>query len=214
MHGLTDEIMAALLLTNLALVGSSRLAFCITLVAVQGALVGLLPLCSASGLTLRTMFLSVAVITCKGFVFPKLLSNAIRGADVRREIEPYVGYGLSLLVGLALLGISIWLGAKMPLPAVGTEAALVVPGAICTILIGLFLIVSRKKAVTQVLGYLVLENGIAAFGLAIVEGVPLLVELGILLDVFVAVFVMAIMIYRISQEFDHIDVDRLSALKG
>lgn len=214
MHGLTDEIMAALLLANLALVGSSRLAFCITLVAVQGVLVGLLPVFSASGLTLRTAFLATAVIIFKGFVFPKMLSNAIRGADVRREIEPYVGYGLSLIVGLALLGVSFWLGKKMPLPAMAPEAALVVPAAICTILIGLFLIVSRKKAVTQVLGYLVLENGVAAFGLAVVEGVPLLVELGILLDAFVAVFVMAIMIYRISQEFDHIDVDRLSALKG
>ncbi len=214
MHGVTEEIMAALLLANLALVGSSRLSFCITLVAVQGTLVGLLPVFSASGLTLRTTFLATAVIIFKGFVFPKLLSNAIRGADVRREIEPYVGYGLSLLVGLGLLAVSFWLGGKMPLPAMAPETAFVIPAAICTILIGLFLIVSRKKAVTQVLGYLVLENGVAAFGLAVVEGVPLLVELGILLDVFVAVFVMAIMIYRISQEFDHIDVDRLSALKG
>lgn len=63
-------------------------------------------------------------------------------------------------------------------------------------------------------GYLVLENGIAAFGLAVVPDVPLLVELGLLLDVFVAVFVMAIIIYHISREFDHIDADRLSALKG
>ncbi|HAK93492.1 MAG TPA: hydrogenase [Planctomycetes bacterium] len=214
MHGMTDGIMAALLVLNLALLGTSRLAFCITLVAAQGVLTGLLPLVSSSGVTLRTLFLAAAVIALKGVVFPRLLSNAIRGADVRREVEPYVGWGLSLLLGLGLLGISFWLGAKLPLPAAAPEAALVVPGAICTILIGLLVIVSRKKAVTQVAGYLVLENGIAAFGLAVVPDVPLLIELGILLDVFVAVFVMAIMIYRISQEFDHIDADRLSALKG
>lgn len=214
MHGVTDDIMAAMLLLNLAVLGTSRLTFCITLVAAQGALVGLLPLVSSSGVTLRTLILAGAAITLKGIVFPRLLSSAMRGADVRREVEPYVGWGFSLLLGLALLGISFWLGAKLPLPPAAPESAFVVPGAICTILIGLLVIVSRKKAVTQVVGYLVLENGIAAFGLAVVPDVPLLVELGLLLDVFVAVFVMAIIIYHISREFDHIDADRLSALKG
>jgi hydrogenase-4 component E len=77
----------------------------------------------------------------------------------------------------------------------------------------LLLIVSRRKAVTQTLGYLAMENGIYAFGLAFAVEEPLLVEMGVLLDVFVAVFVMGIAIHHISREFDHIDTDRLSALK-
>ena len=74
-------------------------------------------------------------------------------------------------------------------------------------------IVSRRKAIMQTLGYLAMENGIYAFGLAFAVEEPLLVEMGVLLDVFVAVFVMGIAIHHISREFDHIDTDRLSALK-
>ena len=73
---------------------------------------------------------------------------------------------------------------------------------------------SRKKALTQVMGYLVLENGINAMGVAIAKEQPYLVELGILLDVFVAVFVMGIIIFHINREFDHIDTDQMSSLRS
>ena len=102
----------------------------------------------------------------------------------------------------------------MPASAAG-HAPCWCPAALFTILVGLFLIVSRRKALNQVLGYLVLENGIYAFGVAPgAASVPLLVELGVLLDVFVAVFVMGIAIYHINREFDHIDADQLDRLKG
>jgi hydrogenase-4 component E len=74
-------------------------------------------------------------------------------------------------------------------------------------------IVSRKKALSQVMGYLVLENGIYLFGITLGREAPLLVEMGVSLDVFVAVFVMGIIIFHISREFDHIDVDQLASLK-
>ena len=74
------------------------------------------------------------------------------------------------------------------------------------------LIVSRRKALTQVLGYLVMENGIYAFGVGLVPGTPVLVELGILLDVLVAVFVMGITIFHINREFEHLDTSRLTTL--
>jgi hydrogenase-4 component E len=150
----------------------------------------------------------------KGVIFPRLLANTVRSAAVRREVEPFVGYVFSLAIGTFLTAVAFWLGAKLPLPSSEAGMSLVLPGAIGTILIGLFLLVSRRKAITQVLGYIVMENGIAAFGLAVVSEIPLLIELGILLDAFVAIFVMAIVICHISREFDHIDVDQLSALKG
>ena len=90
---------------------------------------------------------------------------------------------------------------------------LVVPVAIFMMLAGLFLIVSRKKALTQVIGYLVVENGIYAFGVAIMHEAPFLVEIGVLLDAFVAVFIMGIILFHINREFDHIDTDRLITLK-
>ena len=85
--------------------------------------------------------------------------------------------------------------------------------ALVTMLIGLFLIVARKTALMQVVGYLVLENGVYIFGVTLVHDEPFLVEMGILLDVFVAVFVMGIAIFHINREFDHIDADQLTLLK-
>jgi hydrogenase-4 component E len=91
---------------------------------------------------------------------------------------------------------------------------LVVPAALFTVLTGVFLIVARRKALTQCLGYLVLENGIYGFGMTAVGDVPALVELGVLLDAFVAVLVMAVAIYHIQEEFEHLDTDQLDTLKG
>ena len=81
------------------------------------------------------------------------------------------------------------------------------------IFVGLFVLVSRRIAIGQVLGYIVLENGIALFGLTVAGHEPLLIELGILLDVVVGVFVMGIAIVHINREFDHIEVDRLATLR-
>ncbi|MFA7159198.1 MAG: NADH-quinone oxidoreductase subunit K [Kiritimatiellia bacterium] len=210
---MTENIMAVLLVVNLALMASSRLAGCIGLVALQGIAIGLLPLFAPGGFSARGFLLAAFVAVLKGIVFPRLLHNAIRGASVRREVEPFVGYGFSLIIGVALTILSFWLGTGL-LPSSHGNERIVLAGAIATVFTGLFLIVSRRKALTQVLGYLVMENGIAAFGLAVVSEIPLLIELGILLDAFVAIFVMAIIIYHISREFDHIDADQLSTLKG
>jgi hydrogenase-4 component E len=77
----------------------------------------------------------------------------------------------------------------------------------------LFLIISRKRAVSQVLGFLVLENGVYTFGVGLAPHTSLLVEAGVLLDVFVAVFVMGITIFHINREFDHIETNRLNTLR-
>jgi hydrogenase-4 component E len=131
---------------------------------------------------------------------------------VRREVQPYVGYSLSLLIGVGLLGISLFVGPRLSLP---THAApvLLVPAALFTASTGLFMIMARRSAIVQALGYLAMENGIAAFGMALAEQEPLLVEMGTFLDAFVAVFVMGITIFHINREFDHIDADRLTNLK-
>jgi hydrogenase-4 component E len=89
----------------------------------------------------------------------------------------------------------------------------VLPVALTTILCGFLLIVSRRQALSQVVGYLVLENGIYIFGTALAHEEPLLVEMGVLLDVLVAVLVMGVAVFHISREFHHIDVDQLSQLK-
>ena len=153
-----------------------------------------------------------------------LISAAVKGLCCRgcsfepcatrrrsREIEPLIGYNLSVIVGAAALGVSLWLGQRLPLPN-QPASFLLVPVAFFTCLVGFVLLITRRKAITQVLGYLTLENGVYAFGAAVALDMPILVELGILLDVFVGVFVMGIAIFHISRQFDHIDTDQLVAL--
>jgi hydrogenase-4 component E len=119
----------------------------------------------------------------------------------------------SVLFGILALGLSVWLASEMK-PALRQAPFAMLDSSIFLIAVGLFLIISRRNALMQVIGYLVLENGIFVFGVITVVGTPLLVELGVLLDAFVGVFVMGIAIYHINREFGSVEVDRLSALKG
>lgn len=209
-----DSLLVLLILTNLHLLGSSRLSACIRTVAIQAMLLGaVLLLAHWDEVGVRLVLLTTVGTAIKSGVLPWLLRRAAREAAVRTEVEPLVGFTTSLLVGLGLLGIALHVAGRLKLPSPNEGPALLVPVALFTLMAGLMLIVARKTAVMQALGYLVMENGIYAFGLAFAVEEPLLVELGVLLDVFVAVFVMGIAIHHISREFDHIDVDRLSVLK-
>jgi len=209
----TDTLLVFLALSSLLLLGSSRLTRCIRIVAFQGVVLGALTLAvHRDGLSVRPLLLAVAIVGIKGVAFPWVLSRVLRAGEVRREVEPFISYNVSLVVGALTLGLSFWWSARLPLP-MPPVSSLIVPIAFFTTLAGLFVIVSRRKALTQVLGYLVLENGIYAIGIGLVAETPMVVELGVLLDVFVAVFVMGIAIFHINREFDHIDADRLAVLR-
>ncbi|MBI2899204.1 MAG: hydrogenase [Planctomycetes bacterium] len=210
---MTDLLLVAVVLTNFVLLGSSRLAACIRVAAAQGILVGVMPLILYhDAVSVRTALIAAAGITLKGIVFPWLFFRALRDVDVTREVEPFVGYTVSILIGVGAVAGSFWLGSRLVVPR-PVPSAFVIPVAFSVIFIGLFLIVSRKTAISQALGYLVMENGIFAFGVSLALEEPFLVELGVLLDVFAATFLMGIMVFHISREFDHIDVGRLASLK-
>ncbi|MBN1553568.1 MAG: hydrogenase [Phycisphaerae bacterium] len=209
----SDILVILLLLTNLRLLSSSRLASCVQTVAIQAVLLGALVLTGATArLTLEVIGLAMSAVMVKGLLLPWLLRRAIREAQVQREIEPIIGYTPSVLIGTVLLALCFVISAPLR-QATPAGATLLIPGAMFTILTGLFIIVSRRKALTQVLGYLAMENGVYTFGTALAVEEPLLVEMGVLLDVLVAVFIMGITIFHINREFDHIDTDQLSVLK-
>jgi hydrogenase-4 component E len=209
----SEALLVIIILVNLSLVASSRLRACIRLAAFHGIACSAFALVSGgSALFLHGAGLALVASVLKGLVFPWLLVRALRESRVSREVEPLVGYVASTLACLAMLAGSIWVGTRLTLPSPAIST-LVVPVALFTILVGLFLIVSRTKALTQVIGYLVLENGIFVFGVALVRESPLLVEFGVLLDVFVAVFVMGITVFHIGRTFDDVDTSRLSSLK-
>ena len=209
-----ETLMVLLILSNILLLGVGSLNSCIRVVASQGILLGVFTfLAQADDITIRIGIFAVVSTVLKAMVFPYYLSQAIRETGVRREMEPFVGYVMSVMAGIAMLGVSQWISLRLPID-MGRPLPLVVPTSLMIMFTGLFLIVTRKKALTQALGYLVFENGIYAFGIATAGEIPVFVEFGVLLDVFVAVFVMGIVIYNINREFDHIDTDRLTSLKG
>jgi hydrogenase-4 component E len=212
MSQVINSLLVLLVLTGFTLLSSSRLAACIRAVGFQGLLLGLLAIFMQDGqLSAGGVLLPLTTAVVKGILLPWLLFRAMREADTVREVEPLITYNLSIIAGTAALALTLWLGQRLQLPS-EVHSSLLVPAALFTSLAGMIVIVSRRKALTQVLGYLALENGIYAFGATIALRLPVLVELGILLDVFVGVFVMGIAIFHISREFDHIDTDKLVAL--
>jgi hydrogenase-4 component E len=208
-----DANLVLLVLTSFWLLGSSRLQTCIQAVALQGLLLGLIPLISKwPDFGLRLALIAIVSTVIKAVVLPALLRRAIREAHVRNEVDPLVGFTTSLLLGIGLWGIAMHIAGRLPL-MLPNDSTLLVPAAIFTVMCGMLLLVSRNTAVMQVIGYLSLENGIYAFGWAYAVEDPLVVEMGVLLDVFVAVFVMGITIYHLNREFDSIETDELDALK-
>jgi len=133
--------------------------------------------------------------------------------SIRRDAPAVFGISTSLLLGGVLVGLSFLFSSAL-VPADKPFSDLLIPSAFATLFIGFLLLVSRKKAITQVVGYLVMENGIFLFALLLLETTPLLVELGIFLDIFVGVFIMGIVINHIQSEFDHMDTSQLTTLKG
>jgi hydrogenase-4 component E len=173
-------------------------------------LLGFLPILIAPAVSLHAVGLAIGTVAVKAVALPLFLVWAIREAAVRREVEPSIGPIASLLLGAAAVALAFAIAARLPEPP-GSEA-LLVPYSLATLIIGFIVLTTRRKAVTQVVGYLMLENGIYLFGLTQTESVPFLLELGVLLDVFVGVFIMGIVVFHINREFDSIDSARLTEL--
>ena len=216
MNGLIEILLLLFLLSSFLLTCSSRMLHCIRLVAAQGVLLGLLLLAVTnvehSGFGHGILLLPLINIIFKGGVLPYLLRMSMEKAQVRRELEPLLGYGASSILALVMIGASFWFSKQLE-GTVDPVSRLVAPVAFSSILIGLFLIIARRKALTQVLGFLTFENGIALFGTGMMIEHGAIIELGILLDVFVFVFVVGIAVFQINREFQHMDADRLNTLR-
>ena len=206
----TQIVLLLVVLSDLAVLGTSRLSTAIRGLAAQGLLLGLLPVLIAPHLSVHAVSLALGTVIVKAVVLPWFLAWAIREAAVRREIEPIVGFIASQLLGALALALAFAIAARLPLLAL--RQPLLVPVSLATLIIGFIVLTTRRKALTQVVGYLMLENGVYLFGLTQTESVPFLIELGVLLDVFVGVFIMGIVVFHINREFDSIDSTRLTEL--
>jgi hydrogenase-4 component E len=212
-----DLSLVLVLLTSVYLVYTSRLEACIKATAVQGAALALLPILHFAQDPKSSLFHALLVggsaLALKAILIPWLLLRAMRAAKVKREVEPFVSTHASVLIAAGLVVTSFILPPVLALP-LEQVAALYVPTAFATLLLGFLVIVSKRTAIMQVVGYLVVENGTFVFGQSVAAHLPFVVELGVLLDLLVGVFVMGIVIHSIGREFDHIDVEKLNLLKG
>jgi hydrogenase-4 component E len=149
----------------------------------------------------------------KVIIIPAILNRAVSRIGLQRAVAPYIGTPAALFVCGLLVAIAFYVMAPItatnPLP---TAAA--IPLAFAGVLIGIFITVIRRRALTQILGFLMLENGIFLLALLATYGVPFIVEIGVFLDVLVAVLIMEVFIYRIKENFDSIEVGEMGRLKG
>ncbi len=213
MSGSLNLVIGLAMGLNLVALGSSRLPTLIRAMSVQGMLLGVMPLLLEHGnLDWRVIAVALATVAGKGVVIPGLLRRAMRAANIEREIKPFIGFVPSLLLGAVGTIAAVALARALPLlpEHAGT---LLVPGSLAAILTGFILLIGRAKAISQVCGYLILENGIYLFGLLLIHSTPLLVESGILLDVTVGVFIIGIIVDRIQRAFDSLDTRKLTTLR-
>jgi hydrogenase-4 component E len=212
MESLLESLLMLIFILDLYVLGTSRLDSVIRAVALQGFILGATPVLAFGEVHITGVLIGLATFTVKGALIPAMLLHSIREVDIRKEVEPLIGLGACMLLGGLGAGFSLVFTNQMSL-APTEESQLIIPAALTTCLTGFILLTTRRKAVTQVVGYLVLENGIFIFGLLLLEAVPLLVEAGVLLDVVVGIFVMGILLDHIQREFSSIDTRDFSALK-
>ncbi len=212
MTSFLDPLLIMALALNFVALGVSGIRAVINGVALQGLLLGFIPLFLHPDIAVRGVVLVAVTIALKGIVIPAFLVHAMRGANIQHEVTPVVNFMSSLLLGAIGTGLAIAFSYRLPLADEHTNS-LLVPVAMSTVWAGFLMLTTRKKAIMQVLGYLLLENGIFLFGLLLLDDQSFLVEVGVLLDLFTAVFVMGIIIYHISREFSSISTEHLSELK-
>jgi hydrogenase-4 component E len=210
----TGFVFVLVVVLDLFVLASSRLRGAIRTVAFQGAVLSVLPLLLATEhhQPVHVLALAAGALIVKGLVIPGMMLWAMREAAMRRELEPIVGFVPSMLLGAVGVAVAFTFSASLPLP-IPQRHTLLVPTALATVWTGLLLVVTRRKAVAQVLGFLVVENGVFVFGLLLSGFMPFMVEAGVLLDLLAATFVMGIVMFHINREFASLDTRRLTRLR-
>ncbi len=214
MYFLTGLVFVLVVVLDLLVLASSRLRGAIRTVALQGAALSVLPLLLATGdhQAFHVVALAGGALVVKGLVVPGMMLWAMREASIRREVEPIVGFLPSLVLGAVGVMVAFTFSSALPLP-IPERHSLLVPTSLATVWTGLLLVVTRRKAVAQVLGFLVVENGVFVFGVLLTDFMPVMVEAGVLLDLLAATFVMGIVMFHINREFASLDTGKLTSLR-
>jgi hydrogenase-4 component E len=155
---------------------------------------------------------SLLTLTLKVILLPYILHVLMRRLKIQKEVETVVNVPMTMLIGIALVIFSYHLMAPVrQLSTLVTRSTLAV--ALATVMIGLLMMITRRHAVTQIIGFLALENGLFFAATSATYGMPLVVELGVALDILIAAFIFGIFFFHIHTTFDSLDVEQMARLK-
>jgi hydrogenase-4 component E len=203
---------ALILLMELLIVASGRLQTLVRAYALQSVCLGLLAAAVAFYTGSDHIYIvAVLTIVVKGLIIPRFLTYAMERIHVSKEVEPSVSTPASLLIAAALTFLAYYIAE----PIIG-EGDLItsncLPISLAVVLIGLFVMIARKKAMTEVIGLLSMENGLFLAAISMTYGMPMIVELGIFFDILVAVIIMGVFLFRINRTFETLDTSFLRRL--
>lgn len=205
---------AGMLVSAYLMVGQKALFTAIRLYGAQSLLLAIVATTIAISDQRPELFVTAAItVVLKAILIPWFLMRTIDRIGIHREIEPFLNVPASLLVCLGLTVIGYRVSTGFLGGTLGVSHHLI-GVALSMLLIGLFLMATRKKAITQILALLTVENAVFLVAVGVTSGMPLVVELGISFDVILAVLVLGILVRRIVDRFESMDVSRLSKLKG
>lgn len=206
-------IIVLIVLTNFGIVTANRINRIIQIVIIQGILLGLLPVTMGIWRHNHILLIVCATIITKGYLIPYLFRHATRKLKLTKELTKYISFNMSLVLCALGTGFGLFLAKRFFLINYDDYHMMIVIASTSTFFSGFILLITRKKALMQVVGYLMLENSIYLFGLILTENMPLFIEMGILLDLFVGIFLMMIVIRHITATFNSIDTRYLTELK-
>jgi hydrogenase-4 component E len=205
---------AGMLVSAYLMVGQKALFTTIRLYGLQSLLLAIVATTIAISESRPELFVTAALtVVLKTILIPWFLMRTVDRIGIHREIEPFLNVPVSLLIclGLTVVGYRVSTGFEEGAQQVTHH---LIGVALSLLLIGLFLMVTRKKAITQILALLTVENAVFLVAVGVTTGMPLVVEFGIAFDVILAVLVLGILVQRIVGRFESMDVSRLSNLKG
>ncbi|MBF0452294.1 MAG: hydrogenase [Candidatus Magnetomorum sp.] len=207
-----DMILALVLVSVLFCLCSSRMLILVKWIVFQGIAISLVQVFFHQQAGVENIVFAMIMLSIRGILIPLFIYIAVKKIAIKREIEPIVGYHASLFAGLLMMVFAAFIGKKFNLHSIGSNPFLI-PTAITTLMAGMFLVMTRRKAITMVIGYIMMENGIYLVGMSLTKHTHYIVEFGILLDVLVGVMLMGIILNNINKTFDDIDTTLLRSLK-
>ena len=204
---------ALLLLLSFAMLAQRRIVNLVNLLAMQGALLLLATLLLAWRTGQPHLYVSALLTLALKVVFlPWLLHRLIRRLQVYWDSEPLLNIPLTMLVGVIVVVFSF--GLAQPISALASTATRNSIGiALAVVLLSFLTMITRRKAMSQVVGFLSMENGLFFGAMSATYGMPMVVEFGVALDVLVAVLVLGIFFFQIREQFDSLDLHHLESLR-